>query len=156
MNRKQKIAGAVIVVLLGAMAFAALLTDYSNPVTVSAPHVELNNAWMRAVRGRDYATLNNLTCHPSEQNIATIREQVESIQDILHASTGMQLHEVTKVNPEHKTIVIRTKFTLRRSVRGETEYTGAILINSSTHQYCVLGFALDQAFWPARRQQVQD
>ena len=36
---------------------------------------------------------------------------------------------------------------LCNAVREKGEYAGYILINASTHNYCVLGFAMDKAFW---------
>jgi hypothetical protein len=42
---------------------------------------------------------------------------------------------------------------LCNAVRGKGEYTGYILINPSTQNYCVLGFAMDKAFWPPKNAQ---
>jgi hypothetical protein len=148
----QKKAILAIVILLASISATAFAINATNPPAVAAPHVEVNNAWMSAVQARDYAKLNELTCHPSDRNIATIREQVDSVADILNASSRMFLVEAKEENPDTRTILIRTRFELRRDVRGSSEYTGGILVNASTQNYCVLGFVLDSAFWPPRKQ----
>lgn len=148
----QKKGIVALIVFLASISITALATHVSDPPAVAAPHVEVNNAWMSAVQNRDYATLNELTCHPSDRNIATIRSQVDSVADILNASDRMFLVEAKEENSETRTIVIRTRFELRRDVRGSSEYTGGILVNTSTQNYCVIGFVLDSAFWPPRKQ----
>lgn len=151
MQQKYRFAIGALASLMFILAASSLFIDRSTPMTVNAPHIEINDAWMRAVRGRDYATLNSLTCHPSDRNMATIKEQVDLIADILQASDVMYLHEAQKENLETRTVLVRTNFTLRREIRGVSEYTGAILVNVSSQNYCVIAFAMDRAFWPPQK-----
>lgn len=158
MTQNLKIAVIFLVVFLGILAFAALQTDraLSDSVSVSAPHIEINNAWMSAVRNRDFEALNALTCHPSEQNAKAIEKEILSINDMITRTAIMRLSEVEKERQDTRTIKIATTFQLRSEVNGQADYTALLLVNSSTHHYCIMGFVLDKAVWPRRQTQAQE
>jgi hypothetical protein len=158
MTRNLKIAAILLVVFLGVLAFAALQTDksISASVSVSAPHIEINNAWMSAIRNRNIEALNAMTCHPSEQNAKAIEREILSINDMINQTAIMRLSEVEKERQDTRTIKIATTFQLRSEVNGQTDYTALLLVNSSTHHYCVMGFVLDKAVWPRRQTQAQE
>jgi hypothetical protein len=145
----QKVALGIIAALMALMAFVSLGISRANPITVSSPDVDLNAAWMQALRTRDYETLNQLTCHPSARVRGEIMEQVSLVDDILLASSAMQLNMV-RPQETQPAVVVETRLHLSRSVRGENKYSSRIAINSSSTHYCVIGWALDRAFWPPR------
>jgi hypothetical protein len=155
MKYQNTLYAALIVTALVVMAITLTAGIKTAPATVTAPHVEINEAWMHAMRLRDYEAMNNLTCHPSERTKRDIEAQVNKISAIVNQTSNMQLTEVAHPDLATQTVKVTTTLELLSDVGGKSTYAAAILLNTSTSQYCVIGFALDRAFWPSR-EQVQE
>ncbi|MDX9993500.1 MAG: hypothetical protein RBS68_15770 [Anaerolineales bacterium] len=151
MENKHKTALLVIIVALGLMSFSALTFDLtSRPPDPTRDQGALINAWMDSIRAGDHESLAALACFPD----AALKVQTESIRDILDASISTRLISTTEY-PESAATKTQSYIILSREVREKNAYEIAILVISSERRYCVLGFALDRAFWP-QRQQAQE
>ena len=149
MTPKQKKALIILAALLALMTLVAVITDIA---TTNPPQNQddLINDWVQSIRQSDTEALSSLACAPD----SAISNEAETAREILAVTVSTRTISITEY-PEVSTTRVQSEISISQAVNGKTIHEMIILVSSFGQKYCVLGFALDRAFWP-RRQQAQE